>query len=727
MTAAAKTGSLLWFIWASAKGWAYRAAAWVNDERRSLYGMLAAVAAAWSIDAAIEIFRDPPVLLIVTACPLAALLLLRLDAALPSRSGAASERLTALAVFLFVLGLWRIVVTLWTRAGGFFGIQETGKSASIFLSSYQVKDLTSFFLQDHAASSDPAALGFFYIHHPNFLSRLFAMAGIALGMTQERLILACFMVTVLSLLLGFLALRRLFGPGVAVAAVGFFGTSYGVFFRQGGDLLRGFHMAMFWVLAYLTALQRDAPLRRGIGVNIALAALFVFIAASDWAYFAFCLAFYVMWHIYANGRLELRHLCYWVFLPVALTLLAYSGIVVAHTGLRFFAVDMLVSYFGRMGNVLSGPLLGRVWDPDAFRQLYQAHHIVMWGTNPVPAGLHAVIDAYWQAMIAGSPLVACLLAATFIGCCGVTLLRITTDRLARGALLALLAAVCLGAAPFRWAVVLIACLLFALPRMRARVQDAALGGHRRPALLLLDLSAWIAICLSATTIVALAFPNYVVWLWDRGVAPVGLADALAFALICQLLLQSDRLSPWLQARLTRRGVALSGWAGTGDLLPRIAAAASAAVIFVLAGLHLFANYELYRLHPPRGPSYAAALSRPEFHGKLFVANTYDALVWYFTRGTSLITTIVPPDAESTKRFRHLRDGNDEAKYSHPDYFLCDNDPYFSFQRVAKINGELCQMPEHCTCFDIMRIMSKEGDTPAFVGPDFVIMKYHDAH
>ena len=96
-------------------------------------------------------------------------------------------------------------------------------------------------------------------------------------------------------------------------------------------------------------------------------------------------------------------------------------------------------------------------------------------------------------------------------------------------------------------------------------------------------------------------------------------------------------------------------------------------------------------------------------------------------GTSLITTVVPPDRGSTERFRHLRDGDDEAKYAHPEFFLCDNDPYFAFERVARVGGKLCQMPSQCTCRDVMAEMTKEGDTPVVVGPDFVIMKYHYAN
>jgi len=750
--AAEKLACLLWPAWASVEAWADRAGSWVNDDRRSLFGMLAAIAAVFSIDAALEIFRDPQVLLIVIACPFVALLLLQVDMALPSKSGVRGERLGALAAFLFVLGLWRIAATLWSRAGGFFGIRETGESASIFLSSYQVRDLTSFFLQEVAASSDPAALGFYYLHHPNFISRLFTMAGIALGMTQECIILACFMVSMLALFLGFLALRRLFGPGVAVAAIGFFGTSYGIFLRQGGDLLRGFHMTMFWVLVYLTALQKDAPVRRAIGVKMALAVLFVLIASSDWAFLVFCLAFYVMWHIYASRAFAFRHLFSWVFLPVALTFTAYFGAVIAHTGLRFFAIDTLVTYFGRMGNVLLGPLLRQVWDPESFRQLYQAKHIVMWDANAAPAGMHQAIGAYWRAMTAGGFLLAALLATAFVGCCTAMLLLISTDRLARGAILALWVAICLGVAPFAWVIVLIGCLIFALPRLRLGPIDAAVAEPPWQDQLLRDLVAWITICLSAVAITAMAFPNYVFWLWDRGVSPAGLADSVAFALICHLLVFGARLEVWRRALQMEPQLALSPFAGgasragqaarqdglapprppkeraaLGNALWRVATPASAAAIFVLACLHLAGNFELYRLYPPRSPSYAAALRKPEFHGKLFVANTYDALVWYFTRGTSLITTIVPPDSESTRRFRHLSDGDNEVKYSHPDYFLCDNDPYFSFQRVGMINGELCEMPAHCTCSDFMRIMSKEGDTPAAVGPDYVIMKYHYTH
>ena len=733
------------------EAWAGRLAAWVNDEERSLFGLLAALTAAWSIDAAIELFRDPQVLLIVVACPLAALLLWRLDARLPSLSAAPAGRLSTLAAFVFMLVIWRVAVTLWLRADGFFGIQETGKSAAIYLSSHQVRDIVSFFLQEHAASPDPAAQGYYYLHHPNFISRLFTMLGIALGMSQELIILACLALSALSLFLAFLALRRLFGPGIALAAAGFFATSYGVYFRQGGDLLRGLHAVMFWLLLYLTALERDAPLRRTLGLNLALAALFVFMASSDWAFFTFCFAFYLLWDAYSRGKLASRHFLAWVVLPSAMTFVAYFAVGIAYTSPQFFLTDMLVSYFGRMGNVLAGPLLGQNWDPAKFLAMYRAQHIVVWDTNPAPAGMAEAVASYWRAMRAGGPLVAWLLAASFIGCCATTLFRIAKDRMVRGAVLALFAGIVLGAVPLAWVLLLLPYLAFGLRGLRAQSPAGRRGGVIEPLPLLQDLAAWIAVVLSAVTVVAALFPNYVFWLWDRGVSPVGLADAVGFALICRLLawpIGSTEVGAWLRARFmlagslvahvarSRSGPRLPGarlWQGLEEVpaapaerpWPAVQHLAVAAICG-LALLHLIASFELYRALPPRGPSYASTLRKAEFHGKFFVANTYDGLVWYFTRGPSMITTVVPPDRESTERFRHFRDGDDEAKYSHPEYFLCDNDPYFSFQRVGRINGELCQMPTECTCLDIMRIMVKEGNTPVVVGPDFVIMKYNYA-
>ena len=696
--------------------------------------------------------HEPALILTALVCPLAGLLLLRLDRRAPLGSDTLVARLSTVAAFVLMLAVWSISIVLWRRAGGFFGIRDTGESVGMFLSSFQVNDFTSFFLQDHAASSDPAALGYYYIHHPNFISRLLAMIGIAAGMTQERLILACLMLSALSLLVGFLGLRRLFGPIAALAAVGFFATSYGVYFTEAGDLLRGLHAVMLWVLVYLMGLEWQAPKAHAPGRNAALALLFVFIASSDWAFFLFCLTFYFMWSLYARRRLDGRHLLAWVALPSALTFIAYFCVIIGYAGFKFFATDLLVTYFGRMGNVLSGPLLGQAWDPDKFLALYRAKHIVMWAADPTPTQLRDVVTGYWQVMLGGNSWVARVLFATFIACAAATLLRASRPRLLRVAVLGALGALVLGFAIAKLALLLIAYLLVRLPRLRAEGAVRRSGEPVRPSARLQDLATWVTVALAATSIVGMLLPDYVSWLWGRGVSPVGLPAAAAFGLICEVLLSLPLYSrelPWLPARLaearmalarTAAALSISGEAATatrpeeeagappasGRGLPRLGAKSGITAVAVLSALHLASNVELYRQIPPLGPPFAAALRQPEFHGKLFVSNVYDALVWYFTRGTSLITTIVPPDRESTKRFRHLRDGDDEAKYAHPEFFLCDNDPYFAFQRVARVGGKLCQMPSECTCRDVMQEMSKAGDTPVVIGPDFVIMKYHYA-
>ena len=728
-------------------------AAWLPGNGSALLVSLSTLAAFWIAAALLVFVREPRVALTAALAPLAGILLVRADQYLAPRKAALGDQLSVIAAFLFMLAIWSVSLVLWRRAGGFFGIHDTGESVAIFLSSYHVRDLASFFLQDHAASSDPAALGYYYIHHPNFVSRFFAMIGIGIGMSQEALILACLMLSALSLLLGFLALRRLFGPVAALGTVAFFGTSYGVYFAQAGDLLRGLHAVMWWALVYVMALEWDGPPHRARGRNLALAVLFVLIASSDWAFFLFALAAYAMWHAYARRRLDARHLFLWVLLPSALTFLVYFGVIIAHTGIKFFATDLLVTYFGRMGNVLAGPLLGEVWDPQKFLDLYRAKHIVMWDVNPTPVHLRDVVTAYWQVMLAGNGWVARLLAAAFLGSAAATLLGVSRLRVARVAALGLLGALAVGYASEELTLALIVYLLIGLPRLRKAGETApGLDDDGRQTRHLLDLAAWITIVLAAAAILAMALPDYVAWLWSRGVSPVGIADAAAFGLICHLLFHAPsyvREHAWMQPRAAaaraaverlRSVLALPDGAGAGArpaernheaFAPqrrarRLHPWGAAAAIGVVAILHFYSNVQLYRQFPPLGPPFAAALRQPAFHGKLFVSNVFDSLVWYFTRGPSMVTTVVPPDADSTKRFRHLSDGDDAAKYSRPDYLLCDNDPYFAFTRVARIDGKLCQMPTECTCRDVMAAMVRAGDTPVVAAPEFVIMKYNYA-
>ena len=90
--------------------------------------------------------REPAFLLFALACPIAGLMLVRLDARLAGGAASTRDRLATIAAFLFMLAIWSASFLLWRRAGGFFGIRDTGESAAIYLSSFQVRGIVSFFL-----------------------------------------------------------------------------------------------------------------------------------------------------------------------------------------------------------------------------------------------------------------------------------------------------------------------------------------------------------------------------------------------------------------------------------------------------------------------------------------------------------------------------------------------------------------------------------------------------
>jgi hypothetical protein len=77
------------------------------------------------------------------------------------------------------------------------------------------------------------------------------------------------------------------------------------------------------------------------------------------------------------------------------------------------------------------------------------------------------------------------------------------------------------------------------------------------------------------------------------------------------------------------------------------------------------------------------------------------------------------------RLRHLADWRDEAKYSHPDYFLCDNGP-FSFVHPEEVRndatGEL--ICRNCTCKDVAAKLRAAGHDVVVDRSDFAIVKFN---
>jgi hypothetical protein len=131
-------------------------------------------------------------------------------------------------------------------------------------------------------------------------------------------------------------------------------------------------------------------------------------------------------------------------------------------------------------------------------------------------------------------------------------------------------------------------------------------------------------------------------------------------------------------------------------------------------------------HPPMPIAYAALLAQPEYRGKSFLTTSYDGIVWYSTRGWTYMSPTNPPQLNPIgSRLRHLADWRDEAKYSHPDYFLCDNGP-FSFVHPDEVRndatGEL--ICRNCTCKEVAAKLRAAGHDTVIDRSDFAIVKFN---
>ena len=188
-----------------------------------------------------------------------------------------------------MLAIWSASIVLWRRAGGFFGIRDTGESASIFLSQPPRQGHRILLLAGARGKLGSGGAGLLLYSPSEFHFAAFLhdrhRAGHVAGDAHPRLPHAFGAFASAGLSRTPQPLRsRLSRSRPSDSSA----TSYGVYFAQAGDLLRGPHAVMLWLLVYLMALEWDAPSERPLGRNIALAVLFVFIASSDWAFFLFC-------------------------------------------------------------------------------------------------------------------------------------------------------------------------------------------------------------------------------------------------------------------------------------------------------------------------------------------------------------------------------------------------------------------------------------------------------
>lgn len=652
-------------------------------------------------------------------------------------------------VIAIVLATMSLFVYLWREAEGFFSMVDIGESHSIYATSWNIRDWVTLFLQDVATGPDPAGHPYLYIHHPNFLSRLFSFLGILLGAKLETLVLVSLGVSALTLVLVYRAMSRQFSPLVGAATACFVAVSYGVFYKTAGDLLRAFHPVMFWGAIYILARNPGFSSKRE---NLALTLLSVIVALSDWGFLVFWITFLTLWTLYRNGNRALVPLLKHVYAPTAISLFLYFLIVIHAVGWNFFLNDMLISYFGKAGETLAFRGLFYI----RFVDYYQDHNIVLWDMATSSVSVKDIYTSYRSGMRIGSPTLAPIFLGTYVAAMVFVVLRIRAAKWVKLGLLLLPLAAAVGVLPEIAYGIAALVLGLHLPALRTTEQGADPGTAKIWLNVLLDLTVWLTIVILSLFSLGVVFPNYANWLFGALMPPMLWAEAGAFSLLCFLLLHFSatfrralECSPgkseyrallmakslWLSWRSLLSGKAARAFVVQPARLieslyrrSRIARPISTfgilSAVLTAIGLQTAAGYARYEKFPPLPPPYHSFLSQEQFRGKSVLATTYDAVAWYATKGWAYISTSNPPKFDQSQwRFRHLADWGNESKYGHPDIVLCDNSRYYSWVRPSFPGKEQsCITPGACDCRDVAALFSKQGHKILASRTDFSVIE-----
>lgn len=291
---------------------------------------------------------------------------------------------TALIIFFVVCA-----AALWLVGDGTYFVKRMTESHNIILVAANAHDPLSFILQDVAASPDPAAHPYWYIHHPNLPAKIVSLVLGAFGLGLRGQTAAMLLINAAGLLLVASAFRRLSGPS-AVGALLIAVTSYGAFHYSAGDLCRGPLYPLVWLL--LLALLRNQKLDAWRW-NLTIAATVVAAVLSDWGLAVFVVAFACCVATLGRGTVPWRWIGLWVVMPAVAALAAYEGAVIAAVGWKFFLVDLKVTYFGRLG-------AGTFVDYSHMLQTYRDNNVVVW--PPQGRGTDTLFDLV--AVLAIAPL-----------------------------------------------------------------------------------------------------------------------------------------------------------------------------------------------------------------------------------------------------------------------------------------------------------------------------------
>jgi hypothetical protein len=744
-----------------------------------------------------------------------------------------------------------IIATLWGLADRTYFVKSLTESHNIILTAANVRDLLTFLVQDVAASPDPAAHPFWYIHNPNLPAKAISLALSQFGLGLEGQVGVMLALNVAGLAAAVAAFSW-FSRAAALAALLIAATSYGSFHYSAGDLCRGPLNLMLWPFLY--GLFYNETLRDR-GKNVITGSVAALSILSDWGFALFILTLAFGWGSLGRGRPPWRWYLLVVALPAAAAFTLYEAAVISVVGWDFFLLDARVTYLGRLG---IGNFIDYLGVIDHFRE----NSVVVWPAQG--RGTLSLLESFGvlvikpmlntgPAWILLMPTLACGAAITFariklgrmvwfgiailvalnlievlplpillpiivVLACGMARVPVVTTAqrlsgLAAALVLAVMAPAVIfpgltigftiqgGRPPFpllemggaallmeiafsgqlaRWLtrlaltprpvrrlflspsyeawtiaglLIVTGCAVFVSePSMLGISRDVALGITLAmvggPLIGIAESRAYIRSCIHYPALAARedSWVHGLLKYWEAGLlggttlvlsahvseypAILGRYSLSYAAFLAVLALLSVLLV--ISAAFPSSSRAILTTIASRLRLPnahRRTAASPAAICVQMAIMVSCVAQGGWFLssvaaHPPKPIPYAALLAQPEYRGKSFLTTSYDGIVWNSTGGWAYMSPSNPPRlAPISSRFRHFADWRNEAKYSHPDYFLCDNTSFSFVPPDAAVDGVAAGPScRDCTCKDVDALLRAEGHEVVVDRSDFSIVK-----
>ncbi len=260
-----------------------------------------------------------------------------------------------------------VFAALWLYGQASYFTKAITESHNIILAAANVHDMASFLVQDVAASPEPSAHPYWYIHHPNLLAKALSLVLGKLGLGLGGQVGAMLALNLAGLLLAAAAFQRV-SSAAAFGAILVAATSYGTFHFSAGDLCRAPLYLLLWPILYALMANptlTDRRLNLIVGAGSALSIL------SDWGMGVFVVAFAFSWAALGRERPPWRWFLLTVLGPAAAAFVIYELAVIWAVGLDFFLLDAKVTYLGRLG-------VGDFVNYEHLISRFHDNHVVIW-------------------------------------------------------------------------------------------------------------------------------------------------------------------------------------------------------------------------------------------------------------------------------------------------------------------------------------------------------------